>query len=194
MKKIDWESVDAGSDGGFADLPNGAYVCRVTDVVDDERHVAPWGGEPYPAIIIRYEIAEGDHKDFFAKNKKPDWLREYEFRYDPASCTDERDAWRPGEFKRFWSVVLPESNAGWQWDGTAESFVGKLFGARIRHYRYLKNNGEEGDRLEMASFVTADHARSGEAKVPEDRVSKQLETKRAQAGEPAQADDDDIPF
>lgn len=192
MKKIDWDAVDEGETGGsFADLPNGAYVCRVTEVIDDERHTPNWGGEPYPAIIIRYEIDEGEFKDFFAKNGKPDWIHEYEFRYDPEYCTDERDAWRPGEFKKFWNTILRESNDGWRWDGNAGSFKGLRFGARIRHYRYIKTNGEEGDRLELASLITADFARSGNAKVPEDRLSKQL---KGSAKKVEETPADDVPF
>lgn len=196
MKDIDFDAVESNSKGGGTSIPNGAYVARITDVIDDDRHYPRWGGDPYAAIIIRYEIDEGDYKDFFTNNNKPDFTHEYEFRYDPEDCKDERDSWRPREFKAFWSEVLPSSNDGWKWNMTPNAFKGLKFGVRIRTYRYLTANGEESDLPEVASFITADFARSGKAKVPEDRIQRKLKEAREEEkkGSAAAINDSDLPF
>ena len=148
MKAINWEEISEGS-GGFADIPSGGYVCKVVEVVDEEDYSNNWG-DTYDRIVIRYDIAEGPEADFFARNNKPDFTHEHEFRYNPANCGD-KFTWSVEQFKRFWNTVLHESNPGWTWDLNPASLKGLKFGATLRHRYYTKGDGEKA--LEYAKKV-----------------------------------------
>lgn len=193
MKLINFREVEDGGTGGFAELPTGGYVAKVVAVSDDMGIEPRWGGEPYDAITITYEIAEGENEGFFEKNNRPDWTHQHEFRYDPDQCTDERDAWRPKQFKSWWSRILPESNPGFEWDDLhpdPQKFAGLLFGLTVRHRLYTKNNGDDGNQLQVQGFYTADAIRSGNFKKPED-----VDVRKPKQPAPAAAIyDEEIPF
>lgn len=190
---IDWEEVEDGNGGGFSELPTGGYVMKVVGVVDEEGRVPRWGGDPYDAIDVVFDVAEGEYADFFAKGKRPDFAHTHEFRWNPAQMTDERDAWRPKQFKSFWSRILPESNDGWEWDmDGAESFKGLLFGATVRHRKYTKGNGEDGDQLQIQGLYPARKIRDGEFRDPEDYDARKPKQEAAPA--PVADEADELPF
>lgn len=191
MKPINWDEIDEGSGGGFADLPSGGYVLKVTEVVDEDDYTNSWG-DTYDRVVIRYDVAEGQHADFFAKNKRPDFTHEHEFRYNPDNCGDKY-AWSVEQFKSFWNTILPGSNAGWAFDFNPQSMVGKLFGATLRHRYYTKSSGEDGSAIQIQGLYTADRIREGKFKAPADIDRRD---KKAVSPAPAKSaySDDELPF
>ena len=188
MKAINWEEISEGS-GGFADIPSGGYVCKVVEVVDEEDY-SNNRGDTYDRIVIRYDIAEGPEADFFARNNKPDFTHEHEFRYNPANCGD-KFTWSVEQFKRFWNTVLPESNPGWTWDLNPASLKGLKFGATLRHRYYTKGDGDDGSQIQVQGLYGAQAIREGKFTAPKD-IDKREKPAPAPAPHPAYSDD--LPF
>lgn len=171
MKAINWEEVETDTPAGSGnDLPTGGYVMRITDVDDLEDYTNQWG-DTYDCIRIRFDVAEGDKAGFFTNNNKPDFTHEYEFRYNPDNCGGNY-GWMAGQFKTFYSTVLPESNPGFVFDfNDVACMEGQLFGVTIRQYLY-ESNGEDKSRPEVQGFYTVDAIREGKFKKPQDRIKR----------------------
>ena len=65
MKKLNgYEKAQAYSD--TERLPVGGYVLKILDAVEQDNSDKGWNNQ----LILSFDIAEGEHKDFFAANYK----------------------------------------------------------------------------------------------------------------------------
>lgn len=181
-------------------LPVGGYVLKILDVKyrDDIR------GD---VITLSFDIAEGEYKDFFARNYKAQtgedkrWKGVYRL-YVPKDDGSEQDAWTMRRFKTA-IVNFEESNPGYHWNWDEQTLKGKLIGALFNNKEY-ELEGRHGFFTNCHSLVQAEKIRSGRFKVPDDTLLKKKMPSEYPAGAvpmgdgfmniPDSVEDEGLPF
>ena len=172
-KNTKWTEVSAAT--GSSMLPAGGYVAVITDVEDVE-------SKEY--LRFTFDIAEGEHKGFFATDDRVythQFVRSYK---EKAS----------GFMKAFLECV-EASNDNFKldgWDNDESDLKGKLVGIIVQREDYTNNNGEDRARMNVEDYAKADDIRNGRYKLPEPKDSR-----NAKAEAPAQGGDvygAEIPF
>lgn len=170
MKKLNgYESAQAYSD--TERLPVGGYVLKILDVVEQDNSDKGWNNQ----LIISFDIAEGEHKDFFAANYKAQigedkkWKGTYRLRV-PKDDGSEQDNWTMRRFKTVMGA-FEDSNSGYQWNWDEQTLKGKLIGALFNRKEY-EFNGRHGFFTNCHSLVTVEKIRSGKFEIPEDTLLK----------------------
>ena len=167
MKKLNgYEKAQAYSD--TERLPVGGYVLKIMDVKYQEND---WGD----VILLSFDIAEGEHKDFFAANYKSQtgedkkWKGTYRLRV-PKDDGSEQDNWTMRRFKTVLGA-LEDSNSGYHWNWDEQTIKGKLIGALFNNKEY-EFNGRHGFFTNCHSLVTVEKIRSGKFEIPADTLLK----------------------
>lgn len=150
--------------GEFQQLPKGKYVCVIKQVSTQDSK------NGNPQLVILYDIAEGEHKDFYQKM------------YDADKAQDSSGAkWR-GVFKQnmegkglswFKGIITSierSNNFTFQWDkeDNEATMKGKKFGGIFRRRQYEAANGNRPFTTEL--FQIRSVAGLAEAEVPEDSL------------------------
>lgn len=172
MKKLNgYESAQAYSD--TERLPVGGYVLKIMDVKYQEND---WGD----VILLSFDIAEGEHKDFFAANYKAQtgedkkWKGTYRLRV-PKDDGSEQDNWTMRRFKTVLGA-FEDSNSGYHWNWDEQTLKGKLIGALFNNKEYSfddsNGNNRHGFFTNCHSLVTVEKIRSGKFEIPADTLLK----------------------
>lgn len=149
-------------------LPVGGYILKVMDA---KEMISEWGN----SLVISFDIAEGEYKDFFAINYKSQpgedkkWKGVYRLRV-PKDDGSEQDGWTK---RRFNTVIVnfEESNPKFHWDWDERKLKGKMIGALFNNKEY-DFNGRRGFFTNCHSLVAAERIRSGKFTIPEDTILK----------------------
>lgn len=149
-------------------LPAGGYVLKIMEAKEVEND---WG----QTLVISFDIAEGEYKDFFARNYKAQqgedkkWKGTYRLPI-PKDDGSERDAW---SIKRFNTVIvnLEDSNSGYHWDWDEKKLKGKLIGGLFNNKEY-SFNGRHGFFTNCHSLISVEKIRSGKFEIPADTLLK----------------------
>lgn len=175
-KNTTWSEVSAAGSSNL--IPAGGYVARIISVEDVE-------SKEY--LRFTYDIAEGEHANFFADEKLPykhQFIRSYK---DSAS----------GFMRRFLDCV-EESNSNFTlagWNNNPYDLVGKLVGVIIQREDYTNNDGEDRARMNVVDFANIDDIRNGRYVLPDavdNRKEKTADPEPLADG--ASVYDADIPF
>lgn len=150
----------------FERLPKGNYVCKILNIREGKVYGSKDG------IIISFDIAEGEYKDFYKKqyaantseDKKWPWVAEYQL-VIPTEGGDSRDT---TNWDTFWANV-EDSNNGYVFDGDEKKVVGKTFGAAFR-IRQTQKNGYINDNTVIAWSTIAQDVRDGKVKEASDQL------------------------
>ena len=186
-KPQNWENVQVMTDR--AKLPVGAYVCKVKQVGIQHND---YGDQ----LAILFDIAEGDHKDFYSRefqqnpnqNKKWKGVIRIWLPKDDGSDKDEKT-------KRLFKGMVTsfeESNPGFHWNWDESTLVGKTIGIIYRNEEW-EYNGRTGWTTEAAGADSIDSIRDGKFYHYKD---KPLPEKPASAPAFEELDDSesDLPF
>ena len=183
MRKVNWASVTASSDGDFEKLPAGPYVAVITEATDNEN-------KQYVEIV--YDIAEGEHKGYYSD----DWGKSHPYAHHIfMSYKDTALGMLKGRLE-----AIQASNPGFDafaaWDaGRLDMFRGRLVGINLQEEEYERNDGDTGVRLNVVQVVDAQRVRDGLVKT---RERKTIDAKKAHVpttqAEKAAFNDVDIPF
>lgn len=152
-------------------LPVGGYVLKVLDVKYQEND---WGD----IILLSFDIAEGEYKDFFKSNynqqtgEDKKWKGTYRLRV-PKDDGSEEDQWSQNRFKTVISN-FEESNSGYHWNWDEQTLKGKTIGALFNNKEY-DFNGRHGFFTNCHSLVTVEKIKSGKFTVPEDTLLKKTD-------------------
>lgn len=188
--------------GESVQLPKGKYVCKIVQVATQRTQN---GNEQF---VILYDIAEGEHKDFFKKL------------FDADKAQNGSDAkWR-GVFKQnmegkglswFKGVITAierSNNFTFQWDkeGNEKTLKDKKFGGLFRRRQYEKEDGSRPIITEL--FRVRSVAGLAESEIPEDELLEEKQPgqmSQTKTGTPSPvgdgfmnipegADDEGVPF
>ena len=170
-------------------LPAGGYVAKILNAKVEERD---WG----EFLVISFDIAEGEYKDFFSKQYKENtredkkwkgnfWLR----------VPDEGDQYFDSRKRAFGNAIwaIEESNPSfkWAWDETA--LKGKMVGVLFRD-REWEIEGKAGMTTEACTFVSVEDVRTNNFKMPKPKMLNKT-TNNAPASNLSALDDDaELPF
>ncbi len=150
--------------GEFQQLPKGKYTCVIKQVATQTSK------NGYEQFVILYDIADGEHKDFYKK------LFDVDKAQNPSNAK-----WR-GVFKQnmegkglswFKGIITSierSNNFTFQWDkaDNEKQMIGKKFGGIFRRCQYYATNGNRPFVTEL--FQIRSIAGLAEAEIPEDEL------------------------
>lgn len=147
-------------------LPAGGYVIKILEAKEVEND---YGRK----LVISFDIAEGEYKDFFASNYRAQvgedkkWKGTYRVNV-PKDDGSEQDGWAKRRFNTL-IVDIEESNPGYHWDWDESKLKGKTIGALFNNKEY-EFNGRHGFFTNCHSLIPAERIRSGKFEIPADTL------------------------
>jgi hypothetical protein len=158
MRKLNWNNIQATTDGEYSSLPAGPYVARIVDMVDNEQ-------KEYVELV--WDIAEGEH----AGRYSDEWGQQHPYAHHLFLSYKETAL---GMLKgRLESIE--KSNPGFDpfaaWDaGRLDIFANRLVGVNLQEEEYERSDGETGTRLNVCQVVDAQMVRDGKVKPREKKT------------------------
>lgn len=163
-KPQNWDNVQVISDR--AKLPADAYVCKVKQVAVQQNS---YGDQ----LVILFDIAEGEYKDFYARdfqqNQNPDkkW-KGVQRVWIPTDDGSEKDELTKRMFKGM-VTAFEESNPGYKWNWDESSLAQKTVGIIYRNEEW-EYNGKSGWSAKPLRCMSAGKVRSGDYTLPKDKA------------------------
>lgn len=144
-----------------AALPAGGYVAKIMGAEVKEYE---WGEQ----LIVSLDIAEGEHKDHFAKeyrantNEDRKWKGVYRVR-----IPDESNQYFNSQQRTFNNLIycLEESNKGYHFDWDEKKLKGKMLGVLYRDKEW-EYQGKTGWTTECCAVTDVDAIRKNDFKMP----------------------------
>ena len=165
--------------GEFQQLPKGKYVCVIKQVATrDSRN----GNEQF---VILYDIAEGEHKDFYQKMFDADKAQNPSGAKWRGVFKQNMDGKGTPWLKGIITSIERSNNFTFPWDRekNEETLKGKRFGGIFWRRQYEKEDGSHPIITELYRIRSV--AGLAEAEVPEDSLLPEMSGGRP---EPAQAE------
>ena len=161
----DYEKTQAYGD--YDVLPKGGYVVKILGAEVCSNSVGQY-------VKISCDIAEGEYAGFYAKEYKAQQSEDKKWHCNyllniPNDDGSEKDNWTKRRFKTF-TEALEESNPGYRFDWDEQKFKGKIAGGLFNEREYEKNDGSVGRATNLAAFCKVDKIRSGDYRLPKDRL------------------------
>lgn len=152
----------------FSQLPKGAYVCKILHVEERESKAGN------PMIVINFDVAEGEHKDFYKKQYEANENEDKHWSYDAMFYLSvPYEGCKPfitEQWDTFWANI-EDSNNGYVFDGNEKKIVGKTFGGVFRLEQTESNNGNIYDHTRLAYTTISQDVRDGKVtKLPKDKL------------------------
>lgn len=175
-------------------LPVGGYVAKIMGAKEE---TYSWGN----VLVISFDIAEGQYKDFFANdyrnNDREDkkWRGTYRLN-EPKDDGSEKDSWTKRTFGgAIWSIE--QSNSGYHWDWNEAGLKGKTVGVLFRNEEW-EMNGNTGWGTKCCALESVENVRTGKFKMPKDKPLKNKQSGAVQTAHDdamqSVEDDGDLPF
>lgn len=149
-------------------LPAGGYIAKIMDAKEISYE---WGN----VLLISFDIAEGEYKNFFAndyRNQQQEdkkWRGTFRIRI-PKDDGSEQDGWSKKSFNNaMWAVE--SSNSEYHWDWNEAGLKGKMVGVLYRNKEW-EMNGNTGWFTECCAFTDIEEIRKGSFKMPKDKPLK----------------------
>jgi hypothetical protein len=149
MKALDLTNVTATQGGEFPRVTPGGYVIGIVSVEDVPE-------KEY--LKITYDIAEGEHKNYYYEMKERTG-------YDLPCFYKSYKEKALGFFKAFLDAV-EASNTGYKWNNDERTLTRKLVGCVLREEEYRNKDGEIKVSLKPDVFYAAADIRAGKYEVP----------------------------
>lgn len=152
----------------FEQLPKGLYVCKIMDIEETESK------KGNRMLKISFDIAEGEYKDFYAKqyrnNANEDKTWSYDAIYYIMIPDDGSPAWMQNKWDTFWADI-EDSNNGFVFDGDEEKIKEKVFGGIFYIEQTQAPNGNIYDHTRLYGTRVAQDIRDGKVtKMPLDKL------------------------
>lgn len=147
--------------------------------------------------IVNHEQFSGFYANRFksAKAQNPDakWGGVFDV-FIPKDDGSELDGYTKQAFKRFITSV-EKSNEGYVWNWDEKSLKGKAFGGIFGREEFITKEGDRKFAVKCRFPRSIDSIRSGNYKIPEDKLLKGLNTATATLDDYEEIlDPDDMPF
>lgn len=147
--------------------------------------------------IVNHEQFSGFYANRFksAKAQNPDakWGGVFDV-FIPKDDGSELDGYTKQAFKRFITSV-EKSNEGYVWNWDEKSLKGKAFGGIFGREEFITKEGDRKFAVKCRFPRSIDSIRSGDYKIPEDKLLKGLNTAAAALDDYEEIlDPDDMPF
>ena len=173
-------------------LPAGGYVAKILNAKVEEYS---WG----EVLVISFDIAEGEYKDFFSKQYKENTREDKKWKGNfRLTVPNEGNQYFDSQKRTFGNAIwaIEESNPSFRWAWDENALKGKMVGVLFRNYEY-DVDGRQGWSTEACTFVSVEDVRTGNFKQPKDKPLRNKATNNAPASNFTVLDDDslsDLPF
>ena len=170
-------------------LPAGGYVAKILDAKVEEYL---WG----EVLVISFDIAYGEHKDFFAKQYKANTNEDKKWKGNfRITVPQENNQYFESQKRTFGNAIwaIEESNPGFRWAWDENALVGKNVGVLFRNFEW-EVNGNTGWSTECGTFVSVDDIRNGNFRQMKDRPLKNKPVETAPAVNFEEIGTEDLPF
>ena len=173
-------------------LPAGGYVAKILNAKVEEYS---WG----EVLVISFDIAEGEYKDFFSKQYKENTREDKKWKGNfRLTVPQESNQYFDSQKRTFGNAIwaIEESNPGYHWDWDENALKGNMVGVLFRNFEY-DVDGNQGWSTECCTFVSVEDVRTGNFKQPKDKPIRNKATNNATASNFTVIDDDslsDLPF
>lgn len=182
--------------GGMPQLPKGGYIAKILDCKEEQSATG------YQWLAISFDIAEGEHKGYFAEQYRANTNEDKKWRgtYN-AFIPDESSQYYEDNLNKFKTMIanIEESNPGYHWDWDETKLKGKMIGLLFGEKEFETNNGDVIIVTECRGIRSVDCIKEGKFKMP---TLKTLGNKPSNKPAPqtnltdlgSVEDDDDLPF
>lgn len=194
---INYEGMKAEANtSGYEMLPEGAYVAKVGNVKIE-------GNAPDQTLVLRLDVAEGEHEGYFMKRYKAEsqgngrFPAKYkgDFRLRIPNRNNHNDQWPETTLRRMNGAIwcFEKSNQDFHWDGDETKLVGKLVGINMQYGTYNDKPFTRIGRLESVEDVRNGAVKAMKHKEPAYSSDYQTGETSAPAGF-TPVEDVDVPF
>ena len=178
--------------GASEPLPAGGYVAKILNANVEEYN---WG----EVLVISFDIAEGEYKDFFSKQYKENTREDKKWKGNfRLTVPQESNQYFESQKRTFGNAIwaIEESNPGYHWDWNEDALKGKTVGVLFRNFEWEMPDGRSGWSTECCTFVSVEDVRTGNFKQPKDKPLKRKESYSSnQFSEMVEIDStEDLPF
>ena len=172
-------------------LPAGGYVAKILNAKVEEYS---WG----EVLVISFDIAEGEYKDFFSKQYKENTREDKKWKGNfRLTVPQESNQYFDSQKRTFGNAIwaIEESNPSFRWAWDENALKGKMVGVLFRNFEY-DVDGNQGWSTECCTFVSVEDVRNGNYRQPKDKPLKNKTASNAPASNFTVLDDsaDDLPF
>ena len=153
------------SAGASEPLPAVGYVAKILNAKVEEYS---WG----EVLVISFDIAEGECKDFFSKQYKENTREDKKWKGNfRLTVPQESNQYFDSQKRTFGNAIwaIEESNPGYHWDWNEDALKGKMVGVLFRKFESAMDDGRSGWSTECCTFVSAEDVRTGNFKQPKDK-------------------------
>ena len=174
-------------------LPAGGYVAKILNAKVEEYK---WG----EVLVISFDIAEGEYKDFFSKQYKENTREDKKWKGNfRLTVPQESNQYFDSQKRTFGNAIwaIEESNPGYHWDWNEDALKGKMVGVLLRNFEWSMDDGRSGWSTECCTFVSVEDVRTGNFKQPKDKPLRNKAANNAPASNFTVLDDEslsDLPF
>lgn len=168
-------------------LPAGGYVAKILNAKVEEYS---WG----EVLVISFDIAEGEYKDFFSKQYKENTREDKKWKGNfRLTVPQESNQYFDSQKRTFGNAIwaIEESNPGYHWDWNEAALKGKMVGVLFRD-REWEIEGRTGMTTEAWNFLSVDDARTKNFKIPKPKMLNNAASQAATASNFAAIDNDDM--
>ena len=169
-------------------LPAGGYVAKILNAKVEEYS---WGEK----LVISFDIAEGEYKDFFSKQYKENTREDKKWKGNfRLTVPQESNQYFDSQKRTFGNSIwaIEESNPGYHWDWNEAALKGKMVGVLFRNFEWAMED-RTGWSTEACTFVSVEDVRTGNFKQPKDKPLKnKAASQTATASSFAALDNDDL--
>ena len=169
--------------GDFETLPAGVYKCQIVQVNMTQTK----SGEEM--MVICFDIAEGDFKDFYMRQFKARQKTDQSTKYPGVYRQLTRASTSSISFFKGVITAIEKSNPGYKWDWQEKGLVKKFFGGVFGREEYMGTDGKKHMSTKCVQIRSLDGMK--DAKVPEDKL---LPDAPQSGGFKTQGASDNIPF
>lgn len=172
-------------------LPAGGYVAKILNAKVEEYS---WG----EVLVISFDIAEGEYKDFFSKQYKDNTREDKKWKGNfRLTVPQESNQYFDSQKRTFGNAIwaIEESNPSFRWAWDENALKGKMVGVLFRNFEWSMDDGRSGWSTEACTFVSVEDVRTGNFKQPKDKPLKKKPVNNSPTDEFAVIDDSgDLPF
>ena len=151
--------------GASEPLPAGGYVAKILNAKVEEYS---WG----EVLVISFDIAEGEYKDFFSKQYKENTREDKKWKGNfRLTVPQESNQYFDSQKRTFGNAIwaIEESNPSFRWAWDENALKGKMVGVLFRNFEWEMSDGRSGWSTEACTFVSVEGVRTGNFKQPKDK-------------------------
>ena len=177
-------------------LPAGGYIAKICGAREEKYD---WGS----VLVIAFDIAEGEYKDFFTKQFKESTVENKKFKGTYRLTVPKQGSqYFDSNLRQFNNALwaIEDSNPSYKWDWNEDKLKGKLVGVLFGNEEWAMDD-RTGWTTKCRYLISVSDVKAGKFKIPKDKPLKKKEDTTAtplptpkDIIEVGVEDDADLPF